>query len=301
FFIGLCIGIAEEWLLENRLHTKPFWQVTIVRVLLYISIIGFWLLSLNTLIIMYGFDMSMPVAFRSYIVEGTGVQDFTFAFFAALIAVSIFQIKKLHRKGDLWNFVLGKYNTPTEVERIFIFIDLKSSTTIAEKLGHLKYSHFLKDYFYDITEAILLTEGEIYQYVGDEIILTWKTPKGLKNANCLRCFYYMKKHIEGLKETYLQKYGYYPQFKAGLHGGTVVTTWMGELKKEIVFTGDVLNTTARIQEKCNELKQELLISGDLLQQLNLKGNFEATFVDKLQLRGKTKEVELYGITHLKKK
>ena len=158
----------------------------------------------------------------------------------------------------------------------------------------------MKDYFYDITEAILLTEGEVYQYVGDEVILTWKTKKGLKNANCLRCFYYIKDHIYQLKDTYLQKYGYYPIFKAGLHGGTVVTTWIGELKKEIVFTGDVLNTTARIQEKCNESGEELLVSGELLKQLNLKNRFKTTFVDKLQLRGKQTEVSLYGVKRMPK-
>ena len=141
-FIGCSLGITEEWLLDNRLYNRPFWQITLIRVLIYICIIVFWLTSLNTMIISLEHGKGILQALDLYVIQGTGIQDFFFSVFAAIIVIPIFQIQKLHRKGDLLNFVLGKYNTPTEVERIFIFIDLKSSTSIAEKLGHLKYSHF---------------------------------------------------------------------------------------------------------------------------------------------------------------
>ncbi len=293
--IGACIGFIEEWLLEDKLQSKPFWQVTMIRVFLYGIVIVFWLVGINTFIILHNYDTTYSESFTSYVLTGTCLQDVIFAFIASLLTASLFQIKKLHRPGDLLNFVLGRFNTPTEVERIFIFIDLKSSTSIAEKLGHLQYSYFLKDYFADMTEAILVTQGEIYQYVGDEIIITWKIKKGVKNANCLRCFYYLQSQFSQLEEKYLQKYGYSPRFKAGLHGGKVITTWVGELKKEIVFTGDVLNTTARIQEKCNSLNAELLISGDLLGRLNLGNKYKAQLEDTLQLRGKQEEIALYSL------
>jgi len=56
-------------------------------------------------------------------------------FFGLLLAEGLGQINSLHREGELLNFVLGKYHTPREVEHIFCFIDLKGSTTTAEKLG----------------------------------------------------------------------------------------------------------------------------------------------------------------------
>jgi adenylate cyclase len=86
--------------------------------------------------------------------------------------VGLREIDSLHRKGELLNFVLGRYNTPREVDRIFCFIDLKSSNSIPEKIGHARYAMFLKDYYYDITEPLRNTKADIYQYIGDEIILS---------------------------------------------------------------------------------------------------------------------------------
>jgi adenylate cyclase len=84
----------------------------------------------------------------------------------------LLQIRRLHRPGDLIKYVLGKYHRPEEIIKIFLFIDLKSSTTIAEKLGNLRYSEFLIDYYDDMTDAILMSKAEIYQYIGDEVVLT---------------------------------------------------------------------------------------------------------------------------------
>ena len=71
---------------------------------------------------------------------------------------------------------------------------MKSSTTIAEKIGNKQYFNLLNDLFNDITDSILSTEGEIYQYGGDEVVVSWNLEKGIKQANCLRC-------IEKTRET----------------------------------------------------------------------------------------------------
>ena len=85
--------------------------------------------------------------------------------------------------GVFVDFLLGKYFKPRREERIFMFLDLRSSTTIAERLGEEKYFSFIKDVFKDATPSILDSRGEIYQYVGDEIVISWKMENGQKNAN----------------------------------------------------------------------------------------------------------------------
>ncbi|MGR3301112.1 MAG: hypothetical protein ACUZ8I_01275 [Candidatus Scalindua sp.] len=52
-----------------------------------------------------------------------------------------------------------------------MFLDLKSSTTIAEEIGHRRYFEFISDFIADVTTPILNNHGEIYQYVGDEIVI----------------------------------------------------------------------------------------------------------------------------------
>ena len=194
------------------------------------------------------------------------------------------------------NFFTGKYHSPTEELRIFMFSDMKSSTTIAEQLGHIKYFELLKEYYSDFSEAIIQHFGEIYQYVGDEIIISWKYEDGIANNNCLKCFFAMKEDLHKRADWYSATYGVIPTFKAGLHFGKVTTGEIGELKKEIIFTGDVLNTTARIQGLCNQLNVDLLISGDLRQGIPIQPKFTIQSLGKNELKGKEESMELYTVS-----
>jgi len=58
------------------------------------------------------------------------------------------------------NFFLGKYHHPVAEERIFMFVDMNSSTTIAENLGHVKYFEMLKEYFVDLSGAVIESPGD---------------------------------------------------------------------------------------------------------------------------------------------
>ena len=55
-----------------------------------------------------------------------------------------------------------------------MFLDMKSSTTIAEQLGHVRFYTLLNELFHEISQPVLQTKAEIYQYVGDEVVLTWE-------------------------------------------------------------------------------------------------------------------------------
>jgi adenylate cyclase len=189
--------------------------------------------------------------------------------------------------------MLGLYHQPREVSRIFMFVDLRGSTTIAEKLANKVYIAFIRDYFYDVSDAIMMFKGEIYQYVGDEIIVVW--PIGGTNINCIRSFFKMAEIIERKRKNYEVKYGVVPEFKAGIHAGKVIVTSIGKQKKEIVYHGDVLNTASRIQGKCNELKQDLLISGDMLNYISFGSEFVVEEKGEIELRGKSTRLSLYGV------
>lgn len=196
------------------------------------------------------------------------------------------------------NFFLGKYHHPVEEERIFMFVDMKSSTTIAENLGHVKYFEMLKEYFFDLSGAVIDHSGAIYQYAGDEMILTWKLKDGLKKNNSVNCFFAMKHMLVIQEDKYKNKFGLLPGFKAGLHYGMVTAGEIGSLKKEIIFTGDVLNTSARIQGLCNQFNADLLVSEDLIKVLHLPPSYATTPVGETLLKGRSKPMELFAISLL---
>ena len=192
------------------------------------------------------------------------------------------------------NFFTGKYHRPLEEERIYMFLDMRSSTTIAETLGHVKYFDMLREYYMDLSEPVIKYSGEIYQYVGDEMIVSWNLKKGLQNNNCIQCFFAMKAAISSQSDKYYQKFNLLPEFKAAFHCGRVTTGEIGIIKKEIVFTGDVLNTTARIQGLCNHYQVDLLVSRDLVQKLD--HSFTIKTMGQNELRGRDERIELFTIS-----
>ncbi len=197
--------------------------------------------------------------------------------------------------GVLMNFFTGKYHKPIEEKRIFLFSDMKSSTTIAEQLGHIKYFELLREYYSDFSDAIVSHSGEVYQYIGDEIVISWKYEDGIKNNNCIHCFFAMKEALGKKTDWYNKTFGVAPTFKAGLHLGNVTTGEIGALKKEIIFTGDVLNTTARIQGLCNQYEVDILVSEDLINELQLQKEFQIISLGASALKGKEENIELVTI------
>jgi class 3 adenylate cyclase len=192
------------------------------------------------------------------------------------------------------NFFTGKYHRPIEEERIYMFLDMRSSTTIAENLGHVKYFEMLREYYTDLSEPVIKHSGVIYQYAGDEMIVSWDLKKGLQNNNCIGCFFAMKAALIKQAAKYYQKFNLLPEFKAGLHCGKVTTGEIGLIKKEIVFTGDVLNTTARIQGLCNHYHVDILVSDDLVKKLD--NSLQIKTMGENELKGRDEKIELFTIT-----
>jgi len=200
--------------------------------------------------------------------------------------------------GVFFKILMGKYTNPKEEERIFMFLDLKDSTAIAEKLGHHKYSQFIQDCFLDLNEIVLKYDAEIYQYVGDEAVLSWPYKKGLTNNNCLGLFFAFQDQRQSRKNYYQEKYNIFPEFKAGLHGGALMVAEVGSVKKELAYHGDVINTTARIQAECNKYNVTLLLSEILLQDLKIDDLSTSKSLGNILLKGKQEEVKIHTVERI---
>lgn len=291
--LGLILGMLEEFALQAVFQRISFLAATLIRSLLYsllISIVLCLVLSIETASVeKIKYIKAVVQHFNSPLFR----RDFSYSFIFLILILIIFQVILIIGKANFFRLLLGLYHRPREAFRIFMFADLKGSTSIAEKLTTKQFSSLIKDYFYDVSDAIMMFGGEIYQYVGDEIIVTWPLKKN--NINCIRCFFKMEEIIIRKKNYYQSKYGLLPEFKAGIHTGTVIVTSVGKQKKELVCHGDVLNTTSRIEGKCNELQQKLLISEDLLKHVNFDKNFILEKKDEIELRGKSQRLSLYGV------
>lgn len=242
-------------------------------------------------------DRRTPQAFQ------TGYEDWIAAVthprMATIIGVSLLvaavltwaaQIERKLGHGVLWNWMTGRYHRPRLEERIILFLDLRESTTLAERLGDLEFSALVKAFIADVGTAIEACGGEISHYIGDEIVATWHPRKGLKRSSCLAAVQAAETAIAHSAAHYQARFGVTPTFKAALHVGSVVATEVGTGKSEIVFHGDAMNTTARLQGLCDEIGCHLITSAELANRLDPLPKLQPLPVREVQLKGKERPV-----------
>ena len=295
FLLG-SIYFFTEWLLDRPLIRRwPFGRMIAFRVFIDALLVQLVFVLVVIRISFYEErDLNLEM-----IGEALWSKTFLVLFiYFGLVSAGITFFRQINRKIGpkvLRNMLLGRYHRPREEERIFLFIDLKSSTTITEELGHRKYSELIKDCFADITDAIIRYEAEIYQYVGDEIVLCWRSQRGLRNNNCIHTFFHFQQTLDERADYYQSNYQLRPFFKAGAHIGLTTVTEVGTLKREVSYYGDVLNTAARIQSLCNEKKEQYLISQQLCDQLANPAAFQYIDHEEILLRGKTEKTGIKGV------
>jgi adenylate cyclase len=300
FITGLCIGTFEIFFIQKWFSQMSFGKKILFKSSIYLIVISLFLVMITALSNYLELDTSF---FNAKVWDLVWSFFFTYTFLSVVLYVaSIILVSQFYAEisenvglGVLRNFFTGKYHKPVEEERIFMFLDMKASTTIAENMGHIRYFQMLKEYYSDLSASIINYYGEIYQYVGDEIVVSWKLKNGLQYNNCIQCFFAMKAALQQQTSKYQNNFGLLPEFKAGFHLGKVTTGEIGVVKKEIIFTGDVLNTTARVQGLCNLYGVDNLISGELIKKLDLHFPFQIKALGENELKGRDQKIELFTI------
>ncbi len=295
FIGGLVIVFLQYWI-RNKSYTFGLLYGIIIYIILF-----FFLTCLQTYFVIHTiWDGSTPFysaymkGLEDYFFSYEFIRIFLFWLFVLTGTLITLFINDKYGPGELKKFLQGKYFYPKSEKRIFMFLDLKGSTGIAEKLGEHMYFSFIQKVFKDVTPIFLETKGEVYQYVGDEVVITWEIKNGVEDMNCIRCFQNIKKLLVQLTPRYEEQYGVVPEFKAGLHVGTAIVGEVGVIKRDIAYSGDVMNTTARIQSMCNEFGASLLVSKEILELFDIT-SLKAISLGEVALRGKVNAVHLYSI------
>jgi len=211
---GLVISFTELEIFDSQKRKLSFLKNFVLKTFIYFTFFAL----LIPLVIGFNESIYYDLGFWEHII-GEKFQNFIFEedyiislmYSLLFIALIIFtrQMSFKMGQGILLSYITGRFHEPREVQRIIMFLDLRSSTSIAEKLGDIRYHDFLYEFFHDITNSILITKGNIYRYVGDQIVVTWKYQQGLKNANCIKAYFNIKNRMHHLKEKYITM-GLYP-------------------------------------------------------------------------------------------
>ena len=300
-FMGLSHGIYDVIILKDERDRRPVWEAFLVRSFFFVAAI-YASIILCTLLLRTPAEEGIVneislAAIRDNLLSHTIQEQAILFFFSAYLITFIRSVHKKFGPRVFWNVLLGKSQEPMEENRVFMFIDLKNSTSMAEDLGHVAYSGLLQDYYRLLSNCCEENRGEIYQIAGDGAFLTWKLSACHKKARPINCFEDFSEGLRNMAPKFLKKYGVAPTFKAGVHCGKVVATEVGNFGSEMAYHGDVLNTTSRIQGLCTKLGQEFLISEDFYQELPLPipHGYIAKKEGYFELKGKKHEIMLFSL------
>ena len=216
----------------------------------------------------------------------------------AVLLVMLRQAALLVGEHNMRDIVLGRYRKPRQEERFFLFVDIVGSTPVAERLGPLAMHRYLDQIFALASDPIEDHGGDVVSYVGDEIIVTWTAPRGRVAARPIACFFAIEAALALERAGFEREYGTVPKLRAALHAGEVVTGETGGSRRAIVFNGDVLNTTSRLEGATRSLGRSFLVSEDALRRLDATADYAWEDLGSQQLRGKQVAMRVYAVTPL---
>jgi adenylate cyclase len=220
--------------------------------------------------------------------------------FAYSAAVSIlfnlgFAITNLIGARSFLNFITGRYHTPVEENRFVLFVDIAGSTGLAEQLGGIAIHKLLDRTFRLLTLSVVDNRGEVLNYVGDEVIVTWPEKIGAVDCRPLRCFLGMRKDLADASAQLQREFGVVAQIRGSLHFGPVIVGEIGDVKRAIVFNGDVMNTAARLEELSRTVDGGFLASRAAMERFTSPLPFPVRDLGRLEIRGRVDGIDVVSM------
>ncbi len=267
--VGAWTGVLEEFLFGRRFRSLA------VPLQFIGKAVAVNLFTIAVIVLALAADLGHTLPFGAQARSATGqlfetdslVRTAVQVFVVTSVAILIVQVEEFMGRRFFMGFLFGWYDKPRESERVVLSIDLVSSSALNERLGDMLYFRFLNFTHSLMTDPVLRHDAEIHKYVGDEVIFTWPMREGLHKLNCLALFFEIKERIEAHRHEMLREFGAVPQFRGGLHGGRVITAQVGHIKRAIDLSGDVMNTTSRVESMAKVAKVDLMITQELLDRM----------------------------------
>lgn len=289
FILSSTIGPMEIFGVRTRLgravERAPFLVTLVVKSLVYGSIVAF-------------VNVVEPGTRLLGLRPGGGplqVLAVIFSFLATLAFIFVLQISQIVGGRTLRDWMLGRYHRPRREERFFLFVDIVGSSSLAERIGPVGVHQFLNRVFLLASDPVDEHRGEVYQYVGDEMVITWTEDQGRLGGRPIRCFVAIEAVLESAAPEFNRDFGMAPRVRGALHAGPVIVGEVGGRKRDIVFHGDVMNTTSRLEQVARELDRRLVISADAMSRLMVAEPYAFEDLGPRVLRGRASPVRIYAV------
>ncbi len=297
FLMSALVAYVLVFVLKKAFREYSMWFGLLAKSLILIcaALVISFLIHISYSVGLNGRDFAYAVhkfwndAFHTYWL----FQKVTYWLALLIITQVLIEVHDKYSPGVFFDILLGKYLRPKVEERIVMFIDLKDSTPIAEKLDNIPYFKFIREFIYQISNALIEHDGIIYQYVGDEIVVSWPFNE-VNTKKCMAALIEARKNLQKRGEHFRRRYGVLPEFRVGIHAGELTIGEIGVIKKDLAMSGDTMNTTARIRTACSELNQKFIVSKAFLDHIDL-AEWQSESLGEVELKGKNHTIELFAL------
>ena len=288
---GLEIFALRSGPAARRLHALPFAAAVALKTVVYGALIAAVVVGSGLAI-----DALLPPE-----LAGSGIDPRTTGLIIAaslgttLAFVVLMQATGLVGRRTFRDLILGRYRRPRAERRFFLFVDVVGSTALAERLGALEAHNFLAAVFAAVAEPVAACRGEVYQYVGDEVVVTWTEDEARADAGPLRCYFEMARALEAGRAAFEGRFGAAPALRAALHFGEVIAGEVGVMRRAIVYHGDVMNTASRLEQATRDLGRRFIASDAAVRALAAPPELVLEDLGALALRGRQDAVRAWAV------
>lgn len=289
FLVGFVYGLYEEFYVQSRYsfwirrysaYFELLFNVTVVVVLMLLMIyLNHWIQSRHDDIeLTYGW---LPIALPLMIVF-------------AVLMVTLLRVIGYIGGNNLFYLITGRYRRPVIENRVFMFLDMKDSTSLVTSLGALKTRELISKLFYDISQPITDHGGEIYRYTGDGLVATWSYRNEQDLGFLVDVVDDVIRAVSDRSEEYLLRFDHQPEFRVGMHCGGIVISEEGDLKRAIGYYGETIHIAARLEQETKIRNRNVLLSSELAMHMPDRQN-RLKAMGCCSLQGINRPIEIYEL------
>jgi adenylate cyclase len=184
----------------------------------------------------------------------------------------------------------------TSLTATVLFSDIRSFTTIAEKLGAQGTVALLNEYFTLMVECIAREEGMLDKFIGDAMMAAFGIPVGhVDDADrAVRAAIAMMRELQLWNRERISSGKVPVDIGIGLNTDVVVSGNIGSRKRmDYTIIGDGVNLASRLESACKQYGAHILISE--YTQKALRGTYYSRELDLVVVKGKTQPVAIFEI------
>jgi adenylate cyclase len=179
------------------------------------------------------------------------------------------------------------------------FSDVRSFTSLSEKLSPTQVTNLLHDYLTPMTRIITEHQGTLDKFIGDAVMAFWNAPLDIENhqLKALQAAMEQQARLVELNAVFIEKYGFTIAVGIGVHCGPVRVGNMGSADLfDYTLIGDNVNLASRLEGLTKFYGQKLVVSQAIVDACGDAYRFR--ILDSVRVKGKVEPVTIYtAYTH----